>query len=303
MPQHVIVTPYNPTWPEIYKEEKKLLSAIVGSNLIGIYHIGSTSVPNLAAKPVIDIMITVRSLSAIDDIENLFEAAGYEALGEYGIKGRRYFRKGGEERTHQIHIFQAEDRKNIERHLAFRNYLRMNEKVRNEYEKLKTELAKKFPWDIDSYCDGKDKFIKETEEKALAVYDPTWDKLYTAARLIQNERVISPFVEAGTVAAALITDNGNIYTGVCLDTACSLGMCAERNTISTMISSGESTIKRIVITDSAGNLMLPCLACQELMMQLGKESKNTEILQDLESEKAIILGAMQPAWWGDDRYS
>ena len=120
MPQHITISEYNPAWTMMYDEEKRQIMEILGSECITVYHIGSTSVPGLAAKPIIDIMVSARSLSGADSCRSGFEAIGYEWLGEFGIPGRRYLRKGGDERTHQIHIFQCDDRENIERHLAFR---------------------------------------------------------------------------------------------------------------------------------------------------------------------------------------
>ena len=128
-----------------------MIREILTDNCIAIYHIGSTSVPGLAAKPIIDIMVAVRSLETVDRTAEAFSKTGYEYLGEFGIAGRRYLRKGGDERTHQIHIFQMDDWNNIGRHLAFRNYMRIHEKERTEYAKLKIELARKFPYDIDGY--------------------------------------------------------------------------------------------------------------------------------------------------------
>ena len=137
MPQHVKVEEYNPAWPEIYRKEKQLITTILGRSCIAVYHIGSTAVPGLAAKPIIDIMLSVRNLEEADNTAEEFRKAGYEWLGEYGISGRRYLRKGGDERTHQIHIFQANDRTNIERHLAFRNFLRTHKEARERYAGLK----------------------------------------------------------------------------------------------------------------------------------------------------------------------
>ena len=100
--------------------------------------------------------------------------------------------------------------------------------MRQQYEHLKKDLAIKYPYDIESYCDGKEDFVREIEKLALMEYDDTWDRLYLAARKALSPRTISPYIEAGQVAAALLTAKGNIYTGVCIDTACSLGMCAEK---------------------------------------------------------------------------
>ncbi len=109
MPQHITVLNYDPEWPLKYMRERDKITGMLKDNFISIYHIGSTSVPGLAAKPIIDIMVVVRSLERVDIAAEKFADIGYEYLGEFGIAGRRYFRKGGNERTHQIHIFQADD--------------------------------------------------------------------------------------------------------------------------------------------------------------------------------------------------
>lgn len=112
-----------------------------------------------------------------------------------------------------------------------------------------------------------------------------WNKLYNAAVKVQNGRTISPFIDAGGVAAAILTKQGNIYVGVCIDTACTLGMCAERNAIANMITNGESQIDKVVAVMSDGRVGSPCGACREYMMQLDKNSGEIEILLDLETKK------------------
>lgn len=129
-----------------------------------------------------------------------------------------------------------------------------------------------------------------------------WNELYQAAVKVQNHRVISPFIEAGGVAAALLTKSGNIYVGVCIDTACSLGMCAERNAIANMITNGETQIEKIVAVMSDGTLGAPCGACREYMMQLDKDSGDVEILLDLETQKTVRLKELVPDWWGTTRF-
>ena len=297
MPQHITVLNYDPEWPLKYERERKAIAEILDGNGISIYHIGSTSVPGLAAKPIIDMMAVVRSLEKVDDARGKFSELGYEYLGEFGIAGRRYFRKGGDERTHQIHIFQADDWNNIGRHLAFRDYMRTHEKERAEYAKIKTALAQRFPYDIDGYCDGKDAFVREMEKRALLEYDGTWDRLYIAARKVQYERKISPTIDAGAVCAALLTEKGNIYTGVCIDTACSLGMCAERNAIANMITNGESHIKKIAAVMPDGKAGMPCGACREFMMQLDECAGEIEILCDYETKGTVKLKALLLDWW------
>ncbi len=130
-----------------------------------------------------------------------------------------------------------------------------------------------------------------------------WEKLYNAARRVQNGRTISPFVDAGGVAAAILTKAGNIYVGVCIDTASSLGMCAERNAIANMITSGESRIDKVVAVMPDGKAGMPCCACREFMMQLDRESGEIEILADLTSRKTVRLIDLCPNWWGTERFT
>ena len=129
-----------------------------------------------------------------------------------------------------------------------------------------------------------------------------WNELYNAARKVQNDRSISPFINAGGVAAAILTRKGNIYVGVCIDTACTLGMCAERNAIANMITNGESQIEKVVAVMEDGSVGSPCGACREYMMQLDKDSGEIEILIDLEELKTAKLKELIPDWWGCEKF-
>ncbi len=128
-----------------------------------------------------------------------------------------------------------------------------------------------------------------------------WTLLFNEAKAKLNPRTISPFIEAGGVAAAIMTDKGNIYTGVCIDTACTLGMCAERNAIANMITNGESKIVKLVCVMGSGSVGSPCGACREYLMQLDKDSPKMEILTDYETQSTITLGELVPDWWGKGR--
>lgn len=168
MPQHITITEYNPNWPEIFEAEAQLIGAILGENCVAIHHIGSTAVEGLRAKPIIDIMPVVKNVEEVDQTAKEFQKIGYEYLGEFGIAGRRYLRKGGDERTHQIHIFEQSNTKDIQRHLAVRDYLRSHPDAVEEYGSIKAKLAEEFPYDIESYCQSKDEFVKELERKSLS---------------------------------------------------------------------------------------------------------------------------------------
>ena len=129
-----------------------------------------------------------------------------------------------------------------------------------------------------------------------------WNELYNAARKVQNDRKVSPFIDAGGVSAAILTKKGNIYVGVCIDTASTLGMCAERNAIANMITNGESQIDKVVAVMEDGSVDSPCGACREYMMQLDKDSGEIEILTDLEMLQTVRLKELIPDWWGKERF-
>lgn len=128
--------------------------------------------------------------------------------------------------------------------------------------------------------------------------DRVWKELYEAARLALNARRISDYVTAGEVSAAILSKSGNIYTGVCIDTCSTLGICAERNAIFNMITNGEQEIDKVLAMLPDGRTGAPCGACRELMVQLMPNSyKDIEIMLDYENEKVIKLGDITPEWW------
>lgn len=147
-----------------------------------------------------------------------------------------------------------------------------------------------------------DKATGETEYtmlwKADHEMDHIWTRLYTAAKNVHNIRTVSDWIEVGQVAAALMTKGGNIYTGICIDTACSLGMCAERNAIAHMLTCGESEITKLAVVMPDGTMALPCGACCELMMQMGEGASEMEILTNYEKVEVKRLKELFPNWWG-----
>jgi len=128
--------------------------------------------------------------------------------------------------------------------------------------------------------------------------DTIWQEMYNAAKAVQNGRKISDYVEAGGVAAAVLSESGSIYTGVCVDTCSTLGICAERNAIFNMLTNGEHKIKRVIAIMPNGKSGAPCGACRELMVQLMPDGyKNIEIMMDMENDRVITLGELTPEWW------
>ena len=162
---------YDAQWSKNFRAEAKKIRDILGDELVDIHHFGSTAVPGIRAKPIIDIMPLVKDIKKVDSFNDQMIALGYEPLGEYGIKGRRYFRKGEDNRTHQMHMFQFDNVQEIDRHLAVRDYLRKHPEAARAYGDLKAKLALRHPEDIEAYMNGKDAFVKELEKKALDWYN------------------------------------------------------------------------------------------------------------------------------------
>jgi GrpB-like predicted nucleotidyltransferase (UPF0157 family) len=153
--REINVKPYNKKWKEKFKNEKTNLEKIFNDILVEIYHIGSTAIPNIKAKPVIDIMVVVEDINKADNYNDKMKTLGYEPKGEFGIKNRRFFQKGGNNRTHHVYIFQQGD-KEIKRHINFRDYMRSH-----------PEEAQKYSQDINKYNKGKNDFIAEIDSKAV----------------------------------------------------------------------------------------------------------------------------------------
>ena len=166
--REVRVVPHDPAWTEKFEAEAATLRSVLGDEAISVHHIGSTSVPDLAAKPTIDVLIEARKIEEVDDFDKAMSEEGYEPWGEYDVPGRRFFTKNrGTSRITNVHVFEAGNPE-VERHLVFREYLIQNPEAASAYGTLKNNLAEKFPTDIRAYMDGKDAFIKQTEKEALS---------------------------------------------------------------------------------------------------------------------------------------
>ncbi len=159
--------PHSPGWAAEFRAETERLTAVLGDEVVAIHHIGSTAIPGISTKPVIDVLLEVREVERLDDLGPDMAALGYEGRGEFGLPGRRYFARNTDgRRTHQIHAY-ATGNPELERHLAFRDYMISHPENAQAYSRLKVSLAKEAT-DIQGYMDGKDAFIKEMEKKALA---------------------------------------------------------------------------------------------------------------------------------------
>jgi GrpB-like predicted nucleotidyltransferase (UPF0157 family) len=163
----VEVVPHNPQWQEAFEIESTQIQAALGDNVVAIHHIGSTAIPDIYAKPIIDLLVEVKEITAVDGRNGAMELLGYKAMGEFGIPDRRFFRKDNPEgiRTHHVHSFPAGSEQ-VQRHLAFRDYIIAHPEETHAYSELKRRLAIEYPTNIDGYMEGKDGFIQEIDRKA-----------------------------------------------------------------------------------------------------------------------------------------
>ena len=161
------VIDYDPNWESLFEIERELLVNAIGSNAILIEHIGSTSVKGLVAKPVIDILIEVANLKKLDASSNKIAALAYTVKGENGLSARRYFQKGGKQRTHHVHAFQTDDI-NLMRHRAFKAYLIAHPLVSLAYGQIKKEAMLNSDNNINRYMALKNEFIEKHEKIAIA---------------------------------------------------------------------------------------------------------------------------------------
>lgn len=161
----VEVVSYNPEWREKFEIEAERLEGVFQEEFIRAHHIGSTSISGMSAKPIIDLLIEVQNIEQVDSYNTLMKNIGYEPKGENGIPGRRYFQKGGNNRTHHVHIYKH-GHPEVQRHLLFRDYMIAHPEEAAAYGDLKSNLAKKYSYDVESYISGKDAFVKEMDERA-----------------------------------------------------------------------------------------------------------------------------------------
>lgn len=161
MLKKLTIEPFQENWHNTFEIEKTKLLNVFTNLDIDFYHIGSTAIPDCRAKPIIDILGVTADITKIDSYSETISELGYEAMGEFGIKQRRYFRRKNDNPVH-LHIFEDPDPE-AERHLRFVTHLKVHPELVKEYSEIKQLLVSMFPGDIDRYCLGKDKFVKKID--------------------------------------------------------------------------------------------------------------------------------------------
>lgn len=167
-PIKVELVAHSPHWATSAAEEAARLRTALGDLLVAVHHVGSTSVPGLCAKPILDLLPVVRSVEILDERRDALERLGFRSWGEYGIAGRRYFTlddAAGTRRV-QLHCFEPNSDE-IERHIAFRDYLRADPRAAREYEAEKLRCRDLHPDDSHAYSDAKSPWIERTLPAAL----------------------------------------------------------------------------------------------------------------------------------------
>jgi GrpB-like predicted nucleotidyltransferase (UPF0157 family) len=168
MSRVIEVVPYNPEWPGLFHIESEHIRRVFGDEIVAIHHIGSTAIPGIKAKPVLDFLVVVQHIAQVNGYNQAMISLGYEPLGENGIPGRRYFRKDTNGiRSHHVHIFQV-GHPEIDRHIHFREYLCCHPEDMYAYSHLKESLTQQYRLDPPGYNDAKSMFIQEIDRKAAA---------------------------------------------------------------------------------------------------------------------------------------
>lgn len=190
----VELSEYNLGWSAMFTEAAIEIKSILQENCLEVHHIGSTAIPNICAKPIVDVLPIVKDLNLVDALNHKFEALGYVCMGEYGIPGRRFYWKSKAKRTHNIHLFE-QGSPEILRHILFKEFMLAHNDYAQAYSLIKRSLAEVFTHDIENYVNGKASFVQMIDYKTgsarasqlnakdniiIEPYNPAWPKLAEA---------------------------------------------------------------------------------------------------------------------------
>jgi len=158
----VLVLPYDRTWKSDFEEIKAEIENVIGDFIIGIEHVGSTSVEGMSAKPCIDLDVIIEDYSVFDTVVSKLESIGYIHEGDLGIKDREAFKYSDKPhlKTHHLYVC-PQYSEELHRHMSFRDYLRSHPQAVRKYSSVKETAARMFPEDIDKYIEYKSPCIEE----------------------------------------------------------------------------------------------------------------------------------------------
>lgn len=166
MPKPVIIEDYDPTWPEAFTRLRERMEQALGSLALRVEHVGSTSVPGLAAKPIIDLTVVVASREDVAEAIRRLAAIGYVHDGDQGIPGREAFTGPPGPPIHHLYVC-AKGNRELQRHLLFRDYLRAHPETARQYGELKKALAERFCTDREGYSQAKTEFVEGVLREAV----------------------------------------------------------------------------------------------------------------------------------------
>lgn len=164
MSQKIELKDYNPQWEKWFEQESKEVKNILGKNCVAVVHVGSTAIKGMKSRNCVDLMVLVKDIFQAEECKEGLEQAGYMLKESYGDAGRHLYVKEGAEPAFQLHFYENEDYEDIQRIVAFRDYLEAHKEIGTSYAALKEEYALQ---DEESYQAAKGTFIKETWKEAI----------------------------------------------------------------------------------------------------------------------------------------
>ena len=171
--KHIVVRPYCEEWAQNFMIIKAEIQGALGDLALRIEHVGSTAVPGLSAKPIIDLDVVIRDYSVFDTVVSKLGEIGYQHEGNLGIAGREAFRYDGKTHLQKHHLYVCpQDSEELKRHIAFRDYLRAHPDAVREYSRIKEEGARLYPDDIDRYIKHKSPFIERIYRQCIGGLRP-----------------------------------------------------------------------------------------------------------------------------------
>lgn len=165
MTRRVVLVPHDPNWAPAFQNMRRAIWQACAPPVIDVLHVGSTAIPGIVAKPIVDMMLLLRRHEDGEACIAPLAELGFEYRGEAGIPGRHFFRKG-DPRSHHAHMY-ARDHPEVDRHIRFRDYLVAHEEEARAYERLKRELAMRFETDVPAYSEAKTAFCQRIVELSL----------------------------------------------------------------------------------------------------------------------------------------